>query len=383
MQFSATPTLAHRAVVVLALLSVPYLFSPAALALSRPPVTFLVQNADGTWTLDGDYGSGCRLVMVDAQRRTRLQLSIEEALPKTDFDKYVRGTPAGSKWWDYALDYFVTIQGRPHFCIRTWWGRRILVDLAEAKQVSDAKVQETLVVAEAKTAMDRLRAGVPFVKAKSFWSSLEAGQTLPAVHYAGWMKLRDAVPLLQELEESDYAGTWRAFPWLDHKAGEIDASCHRVYGFRRLAQLALRRIGAKPAGYAATTIRTQDDAQEKRTAKERYPSRVANAPLVKKDMKPLEVLDKLGPPDYVELWRNDAVAWRYDMDAVPAFSLLVIIDHYRVESVEKWEPALWHANERMPASAEPLVLGADGSVRLLSHAGIDDPSEVEEASAPI
>ena len=66
------------------------------------------------------------------------------------------------------------------------------------------------------------------------------------------------------------------------------------------------------------------------------------AGLVKKGMNLRVVLDELGPPDFVERWTGNAVAWRYDMDAVRPFSLVVIIDHQRVESLQKWEPPLWH-----------------------------------------
>ena len=212
--------------------------------------------------------------------------------------------------------------------------------------------------------MDRLGAGVTLMKGKKFKYLHEIHQTLAAAYWAGRMKIQKAVPRLQQLEESDYVGSCSFVPF-DLKPGEANPSSHCVYEIRRMVQLALRRMGVKPAGYPATTIRTQsenDQAQKEAVAKKRHESRVANAEGIKKDMRPFEVLDKLGAPDYVERWGRHAVAWRYDMDAQPSFSLLVIIDQQKVESVEKWKPALWHGNDLIPASVEKHVFDVDGSI---------------------
>jgi hypothetical protein len=342
----------------------------------------LRENADGTWKLGGEYLGGSRLFIVDAKDQTRLLLWIKDAFPKRDFDKYVHQTTAGPQWEDYALHYFVTIHEKPHFCVRTWWGRRILLDLTAAKQVSDQEAKETLRSTEEATVMDRLRAGVTLMKGKKFKYLHEIYQTLAAVHWAGRMKMEKAVPLLQQLEESDYVGSCSFVPMFDLKLGEINPSSHCVFEIRRMVQLALRRMGVKPAGYPATTIRIESEntqAQKEAVPKNRHGSRVDNADRITKDMKPLDVLDKLGPPDYVERWNGDAVAWRYDMDAEPAFSLLVIIDQQKVESVEKWTPALWNGNDLVPASVEKHVFDADASISdvdaFRTHYGKVDPSE--------
>jgi hypothetical protein len=337
----------------------------AALATEPFPPTILRENADGTWKLGGESLGGDRLFIVDAKEQTRLLLGLEDALPKADFDKYVHETTAGPKWEDYALHYFVTIHEKPHFCIRTWWGRRILLDLTAAKQVSDEDVQELLQSTEEATVMDRLGAGVTLMRGKKFKYLHEIHQTLAAVHWAGRMKMQKAVPRLQQLEESDYVGSCSFIPMSDLQPGEINPSSHCVYEIRRMVQLALRRMGVKPAGYPATTIGTQsenDQAHKEAVARKRHESRVANAEGVQKDMRIFEVLDKLRAPDYVERWGGDAVAWRYDMDAEPSFSFLVVIDQQKVESVEKWKPALWHGNDLIRARVEKHVFDADGSI---------------------
>ena len=365
MRFSIIGGLTHRAVLhSLALLSAASLFPVAALATEQFPPTVLREDADGIWKLGGEYLGGFRIFIVDAKNQTRLDLWIEHALPEADYDKYVHQTTAGPKWEDYALHYFVPISERPHFCVRTWWGRRILLDLAAAKHVSDEEAQETLRTAEERIVMERLRDGVAMMKGKHFKYLHQVNETLAAIHWAGQMKMQRAVPLLQQLEESDYVGTCSFVPMFDLKPGEINPSSHCVYEIRRMVQLSLRRMGVKPAGYPATTIRTQaenDEDQTEALPKKRHESRLDSADRVKKDMQPLEVLSMLGAPDYVDRWDRGAVAWRYDMDAKPSFSLLVVIQQ-KVENIETWKPALWHGNDLIPASVEKHVFDADGSI---------------------
>jgi hypothetical protein len=124
-------------------------------------------------------------------------------------------------------------------------------------------------------------------------------------------------------------------------------------------------MGIKPAAYPATKIQrgSGDNAERKdEAAAKRYDSRIGNADRVTKDMATKAVLDDLGPPDYVQQWGWRTVAWRYDMDAEPSFSLLVIINDQKVTSVERWKPGLWHGNDLIPASVERHVFDADGSI---------------------
>jgi len=110
---------------------------PSALATEQFPPT-VVRLKDGKWQVQGGYLGGA-FILVRDKDQTKLALGIGEALPKDEYEKYVHKTTAGPKWEDYALAYFITLSGKPHFCIRTWWGRRILIDLESAKQISDRR----------------------------------------------------------------------------------------------------------------------------------------------------------------------------------------------------------------------------------------------------
>src|SRR5262245_16686819 len=106
--------------------------TPSAVATEpfRPTV---VSRKDGKWQLQSDYLGGSRIFVVGADDKTKLLLGIKDAIPKRDYEKYVLDTTAGPKWEDYAFSYFVTVDGKDYFCVRTWWDRRIVLDLAAAK----------------------------------------------------------------------------------------------------------------------------------------------------------------------------------------------------------------------------------------------------------
>jgi len=66
-------------------------------------------------------------------------------------------------------------------------------------------------------------------------------------------------------------------------------------------------------------------------------AREANSDKVKKGMKAEEVLDLVGPPDFVGYDET----WGYDMDSSVPFSLVVKWGVRRVLDVQKKMPALW------------------------------------------
>jgi hypothetical protein len=361
---------------------------PTAARATKPfPPTVLRESVDGTWKLDGEHLGGARIFIIDAKGGTLLLLWIKDAIPKADYDKFVHRTTAGPLWEEYALRYFFTKDEKDYFCVRTWWGRRILLNLREARQASDEGMLEALRSAEERTVKERLRAAVAANKGKDFQYLYEGQQTLAAIHWAGRMKMEDTVPLLQLLEESDHVGSCMFVPGFDRAAGEIKPSDHCVLDIRRNAQLAIRRLGTKPAGYPATTISTPPEYSESEreiASRNRHQVRTANADQIKMNMKPLDVLDKLGSPDYVERWQAVDFAWRYDMDAEPSFSLVVVFNDRKVESVQRWEPALWHGDDLIPASCEKQVFEPDGSVinaeALRAYYGKPDPRERPEAA---
>ncbi len=69
--------------------------------------------------------------------------------------------------------------------------------------------------------------------------------------------------------------------------------------------------------------------------------RAQQADLVRKGMKPVEVLNVIGLPDYIEL-----AAWEYDMDAERPFTLTVTFGENGVVSALQTSPAAWQRSDR-------------------------------------
>jgi hypothetical protein len=341
---------------------------PAAFATEPFPPT-VIRQEDGKWQLQAGYLGGGALSVVDAKGRIKLVLGIVDALPKDNYEKYVGQTTAGPLWADYALSYFITLDGKPHFGIRTWWSRRILIDLEAGKQVSDLPFEQALADAEKQQALASLRRGVTLLPRWQQTTRDQVDAVHAAAHFAGRAKLREAVPLLRQLEPVDYLtlGIGGGYEFKGLGAGDINPAEYCLNGTRRVVQRSLRQLGEKPAGYPATSFRflpddggPGKDFKPKETAGQRHEA----VPKVETGMRPVDVLNLLGPPDYVErgkeLW---GYAWRYDLDAPRPYSLLVVWDgRARVERLEKAEPPLWQGNDLIGPGVKHPVFGADGSI---------------------
>ncbi len=198
------------------------------------------------------------------------------------------------------------------------------------------------------------------------WFSLQA-----AAHLAGRIKDKEAVQWLRRLEPLGF-GTSSTIgeygPDAHLRDGDVSPQNYSTHQTRRIVQLALRRLGEKPTELPVTSFR-------KYRSSEKYKPRTWDAPRlarvssIKASMKPEEVLDTIGPPDYVESGQNIRregpwpVAWRYDMDAEPPYTLLLVWENHQVKTVEKISPALWTGNALVATPVRPALIDADGSIR--------------------
>jgi hypothetical protein len=139
------------------------------------------------------------------------------------------------------------------------------------------------------------------------------------------------------------------------KVGEIDPACCDNYTLRQIVQLALRRLGEKPTGLAATRFHHVKKGTRLGNfvdVKSPMPERTEGVERIRNDMTPADVLGMLGAPDFVGR-RNPTdpgctEVWEYDLDSSPAFTLRIIWDQkrVRVESIERLTPALWQTDTR-------------------------------------
>jgi hypothetical protein len=343
--------------------------TPPAVA-TTPFATTVISHTGGRWQLKNDYVGGARIEVMGTDQNPRLLLRIKDAIPNADDDKYVHHTTAGPKWNQFALSYFVTVGGKPYFCVRTWWDRRIVIDLAAAKQVPDRGMEAVLDAEERKLMLDILKGGVAVVS-QGERPLAPYFRLLAAIHLSGRIQEKTAVPLLRKLEPFDVSNTYSLGehgPGSDLKAGDISPQNYSTYDLRRVVQLSLRRLGETPAELPATSFQPQGSQKEfePRKWKEPRSQRVASMKIA---MTPQEVLNTLGAPDYVERGQNIhrqgpwEVAWRYDMDARPGWTLLLVWSSHKVAAIEKVSPALWNRRNLVGDDVQPDLIDADGSIR--------------------
>lgn len=330
----------------------------------------VVEQKNDKWELKDDYLGGYKILVVDKSEKTTLELWLRDALSDAEYKRYVCKTTAGPQWEDLALSYFVNYKGTTYFCVRTWWGRRILIDLAVAKQVSERGMEKVLIAAEQDAVVETLRNGV--------FTLSDRKSTLPsvlrlqaAIHVAGCLNAKETIPILRKLEtaDSETANTLAEYgPGTELKKGEISPQNYSTFGIRRLVQLSLRRMGEKPLELANTSFRLHGSDKAFEPRKWAKP-RAQRADVVKAGMTPIEVLNAIGAPDYVEFGQDIKrqgpweAAWRYEMDAESTYTLLVIWDGHKVKAKEKIRPALWKGNELSRPGSIPAIFGPDGSLR--------------------
>jgi hypothetical protein len=342
----------------------------AAPAVATTPFSpTIISHTGGRWQLQNDYLGGARIEVVGTDNKPRLLLWIKDAIPKTDDDKYVHDTTAGPKWNQYALSYFLAVDGKPYFCVRTWWDRRIVIDLAAAKQVPDRGMEAVLDAEERHAVLDILKGGVAVVSKEEAplapFFRLEA-----AIHLSGRMQEKKAIPLLRKLASLGAETTYTIGeygPGVDLTGKEISPQNYSTHDLRRVVQLSLRRLGATPAELPVTSFQQggSDNVFEPRKWKGPRFERVAS---IKIAMTPIDVLNILGAPDYVERGQDIHrqgpwdVAWRYDMDASPGYTLLIVWTGHKVGAIEKVSPALWNGKNLIGDDVHPVLIDADGSI---------------------
>lgn len=219
--------------------------------------------------------------------------------------KRVYWTSAGPRWSELAISYFFEIENRPFWCIRVWWGERIIIDLQKKNRAymigprSVSGISKVLRYAEREVIVNTLRKNVEKV------ISLQDGnnghhnlieRTVTAVFWAGKIKLQQTIPYLQQLENARIRCGCTSFldwRWDIHDLRIVQAS-----------HLSLRRLGIEPStppGYEVTTLRgkTKKFAFVKK--------RSQRSQKLSPDLSAEEVLKLLGLPDVV-----NRDTWEYD-----------------------------------------------------------------------
>jgi hypothetical protein len=192
-----------------------------------------------------------------------------------------------------------------------------------------------------------------------------------AVHLAARIKVEDAAAMLRRLESFEHQSSsslGEYGPGVDLKEGDISPKNFGTNEFRRIVHLSLRRLGEKPAGQPVLTFKRHGSDKEFASPKWDKP-RFERVDALRAEMKPVNVLITLGPPDYVERGQNIRmegpwdVAWRYDIDAASSYTLLLVWDAHKIKRIEKITPALWKPEGLARGEVKPALIDSDGSIR--------------------
>jgi hypothetical protein len=264
--------------------------------------------------------------VVDLSGKATQALEFDDVVPQSESKLWASHTFTARYWSGHSLFYFCQIKDELHFVVRTYWDRRLVINVDEHSTVKDLhQIEHDLDRTEAQISLNELQAA-----AKNQFDFKEDYKLRRRIHtaalIAGKLGVREAIPLLLQLESV---------------ANEPDTTenCSR-----QIAQLSLRRMNVAPAGYFATCVRFKKEGPNWNL---RWPaSRVARSQkaddLHLGDSR-IQVLATVGSPDfisprYVEDLKQGDTVWDYDMDATEPFTLRLVFRDEKLLKATQIEP---------------------------------------------
>lgn len=291
------------------------------------------------------FGGSASLAVLDPRGRRTGELDLLRQVFVKDRAHEAESTSAGSFWAGASTSVFVALSGRPHFALRTWTGRRIVLELERGQLVStlSAADEAALQAAEVASVRAALEAAAPLA---ATWNALEGPQdqqaargVAGAITLAGLLGQRDLAPLVRPFEAVAIVVGWQTSSTL---------RCTQArYWLRPAAALALRRLGAEPAGYgnhlffetAATMAAPWDPSARRLEVPDPVADREARARSLASGVNAREVLALLGAPDAVE-----ASGWEYDLGGEDGRTLRLRFGWWhtdRVKAIDELRPPAW------------------------------------------
>jgi hypothetical protein len=315
---------------------------------------FAAQRSSDGWVMAWvPHGGNSRIHLLDERGDRLRSLNLASVLP--DFSRFAHATTAGMWWSQQILAYFTANQR--HFVVRAWWGARLVVALDRLAPIDPHELAGELHGIECELVLRGLRQLVARIEGGEApeYNDPSTDVTHCTVgtlaHFPGLLGLAEAIPLLRVLEarQEDSGECWSSFQY-------------RMHSTRQLAQISLRRLGARPRGYPVLTFTGTEKRVPLRTPQPGPmdgPTRHANLLPVRKHTPLAEVYQLLGAPDEVGRCRSDF--WRYDVDADPPYTVLLWLgDDEAVARIVRYYPPFWTAPGVFP-SREHSLLDSDGT----------------------
>ena len=254
-------------------------------------------------------------------------------------ENYMAHTTAGTLWSGFALWYPVEADHKRMFALRTWWGRRAVADFATGKLVEDSADQEEHNLAITK-ACDAAEAAMVI---RCLTEKKPTRAALTAAFWAGKLQLTDALPLLKNLQDSDYVGSSASGSSVYHPAdGEVDPSNWKTFTMRQIVHLSMRQLGEQPDSHHCTAFDLHFEDYQKEyeyRLPELKAPRIVGAEKLKLGTKPEAVLAAVGAPDF-----NSSHWWYYEIDSEDPFTLCLRWGEDGVAEIKRRRPAYWKSN---------------------------------------
>jgi hypothetical protein len=239
----------------------------------------------------------------------RLSEEDEAGFLDSESPEFMGESSAGPFWARFSVAYFSERDGRPHWTIRTWWGRRIVIDLLNGEFLAPSAVDsietsahEIAFVRRALAASSECLEQAKQIRDTDncgFWSL--ALPLLSAAYHAGWLQASECVPQLRQMEAIEVVGTT--------SVGPVDWASLETLVFRQVAKLSLLRLGQHPQWQAHYRFRTsRDDGSSER---EPFPFpmelQIRDPAALERGLNQKECLMRLGAPDFIQ-----RECWEYD-----------------------------------------------------------------------
>jgi len=318
-----------------------------------------IEKKDDKWDHLHTYLGGSSILIDDVKSNRKARFNLEELIAPDNYQRHVRKNTSPPMWEQSALAYFLTINDTDYFCIRLAWDERIILNLNSFEPAAPGSVDLKLLLAREKAVVhERLDNAVNLLAAGDLKIATRWQEINAAISFVERQRLIDCIPQLRKLEECSLG---RDFPAFENNSIPT----------RRLAQFALRRLGEKPQAYPAIILpRARFDVYEKPFNKP-FADRINNADTIKTGLGVVEALNTLGTPDYINntiTYGNPSTSyWRYDMDADPPYTLVIIMQHDAVHEIRRYEPPLWQEMDHIEKASPHPVFKPDGDLRIGVH----------------
>ena len=315
-----------------------------------PPTALYVSDQGWTVIRTADvFRQPIELIAISLEGKEKIRIDVFKTLfeDHEEMWRYVGFSTAGQIWGSsYCHFYFIQLGNAPHFCLRTWWGQRLLLklDAGERARITD-EFEHELLAAEKDYVLTTLQQTKDWNWEKGKYGGLvpvddpkyaRLGSGLKAMHMAGTMKVAEAVPFLKNLESCSYSGsTTGSSGDYQPPPGGIKPYSYRSLTIRQMAKLSLRRLGVRPSLHQSMMLYREGDGFWH--PQDPLPfQRDTRAAEIKAGMRPEEVLDQIGAPDFIE-----RRMWEYDMDGKTPYTLIVSWGKDGVETIERHTPPKW------------------------------------------